>query len=149
MVDSAFFYSQEIHQNHHHNHGHRHQKWHSNSAREEFWANSMRWFRLGQSPEQANMLFSSKRRFMALKMLQCCGDDGDESCLAIGLFWGSSTPSLQEKSISAYLRDCPPSIRHVGSGWLAFWAVLGGHFRQRRPWWRGPLLAVGSWLFGT
>ncbi len=70
----------------------------------------------------------------ALKTLQFCGNDGDESCLAIGAFLGLQTGSLLEKSIFACSGHSPPSIKHVIAGFSTFQVALGGHFWRRRPW---------------
>ncbi len=44
---------------------------------------------IGDNASSKRICFSpAMSRSNALKMLPWCGDDGDESCLAIGAFWG-------------------------------------------------------------
>jgi hypothetical protein len=66
---------------------------------------------------------------MALKTLWCCGDSslpGQRS--ALRAIYTLNPPK------SASLEGCKLSIQSVGKERKASCGVLGGHFRQRRPW---------------
>jgi hypothetical protein len=68
------------------------------------------------------------------------------NCHNIGVFWGPYTPSTASKIISACSGGYPPSIRHVGAKHKVSCGVLGGHFRQQRPWLAMVVLVdVGCW----
>jgi hypothetical protein len=57
-----------------------------------------------------------------------------------GAFYGLYTGSSPVKCIFACSGHRLRSIRRNGPGFLTTYAVLGGHFRRRRPWW-------WCWLF--
>ncbi len=103
---------------------------------------------IGDNAPSKQICFSpAMSRSKAFKTLRWCSDDGDESHLTIGAFWGLETGSLPEKSIFACLGHCPPSIKCIIAVFLAFKVALGGHFWRQRPWWCGCCwpLAVGCW----
>ncbi len=151
MEESVCFPSLPEGNNQHHNHGRCPRKWPPTAAYEvQFWRTCVGL--IGDNAPSKQICFSPAMSWSkALKTLRWCSNDGDESCLAIGAFWGLETGSLPEESIFACSGHCPPSIKRIVAIFLAFKVVLGGHFWRRRPWRCGCCwpLAVGSWSLGA
>ncbi len=55
-------------------------------------------------------------------------------CQNKGALWGAYTPSTSQKTTSAILGGCCPSIRSIGAKHKASCGVLGGHFCWQQPW---------------
>jgi hypothetical protein len=101
---------------------------------------------IGAIPEQANMLFSGNERVYDPQNAPMMRQwwqwilPHHRSILRV------IDPLIAKESLSACSGDHLLSIWCVGAGWVAFCVSLGGHFRQRRPWWWRLLLAIGCWL---
>ncbi len=128
-----------------HSHGRCCQKWPPIAAHElQFWDHACQidgeW-----CPEREDIFFLQWGGLLPLK----CSNG--EAMMAMNLasslerFKGDGPPHCKKK-ISACSRHRSPSIRQICACYWSSCAVIGGHFRQRGPWWWGVLLAIAMVL---